>query len=61
MTDTAAESFDACADDPHVLSMVALPASTPIMSNQPVAYGLLPAAIGCPGAGFGLTVPAVNS
>ena len=42
-------------------SMALLIISVFFTSNQPVAYGLLLAATACLGAGFGLTVPAINS
>ena len=42
-------------------SMALLIVSQFFESNQPVAYGLLLAATACLGAGFGLTVPAINS
>jgi MFS family permease len=42
-------------------SMALLIVSTFFTSNQPVAYGLLLAATACLGAGFGLTVPAINA
>jgi MFS family permease len=42
-------------------SMALLIVSHFFTSNQPVAYGLLLAATACLGAGFGLTVPAINA
>ena len=42
-------------------SMALLIVSQFFESNQPVAYGLLLAATACLGAGFGLTVPAINA
>jgi fucose permease len=42
-------------------SMVLLIVSQFATSDQPVAYGLLLAATACLGAGFGLTVPALNT
>jgi MFS family permease len=42
-------------------SMALLIVSQFFESNQPVAYGLLLAATACLGAGFGLTVPAINT
>lgn len=42
-------------------SMVLLIVSQFFTSDQPVAYGLLLAATACLGAGFGLTVPAINA
>jgi MFS family permease len=42
-------------------SMALLIVSQFFDSNQPVAYGLLLAATACLGAGFGLTVPAINA
>jgi MFS family permease len=42
-------------------SMALLIISQAFTSNQPVAYGLLLAATACLGAGFGLTVPAINA
>jgi MFS family permease len=42
-------------------SMALLIVSQFFTSNQPVAYGLLLAATACLGAGFGLTVPAINA
>lgn len=42
-------------------SMALLIVSQFFTSNQPVAYGLLLAATACLGAGFGLTVPAINT
>jgi len=41
-------------------SMVLLIVSQFVTANQPVTYGLLLAATACLGAGFGLTVPAIN-
>jgi len=42
-------------------SMALLIVSQFFTSNQPVAYGLLLVATACLGAGFGLTVPAINA
>lgn len=42
-------------------SMALLIISQFFTSNQPVAYGLLLTATACLGAGFGLTVPAINT
>jgi MFS family permease len=42
-------------------SMALLIVSQFFTTNQPVAYGLLLAATACLGAGFGLTVPAINA
>jgi MFS family permease len=42
-------------------SMALLILSQFFTSNQPVAYGLLLVATACLGAGFGLTVPAINT
>jgi MFS family permease len=42
-------------------SMALLIVSQFLTSDQPVAYGLLLAATACLGAGFGLTVPAINA
>jgi MFS family permease len=42
-------------------SMALLIVSSGFTANQPVAYGLLLAATACLGAGFGLTVPAINA
>ncbi len=42
-------------------SMALLIVSQFFTSDQPVAYGLLLAATACLGAGFGLTVPAINA
>jgi MFS family permease len=42
-------------------SMALLIISAFFTSSQPVAYGLLLAATACLGAGFGLTVPAINT
>jgi MFS family permease len=42
-------------------SMALLIVSQFFTANQPVAYGLLLAATACLGAGFGLTVPAINA
>ena len=42
-------------------SMVLLIISALFTSSQPVAYGLLLAATACLGAGFGLTVPVINT
>jgi MFS family permease len=42
-------------------SMVLLIVSSLFTADQPVAYGLLLAATACLGAGFGLTVPAINA
>jgi MFS family permease len=42
-------------------SMALLIVSQFFTSNQPVAYGLLLIATACLGAGFGLTVPAINA
>jgi MFS family permease len=42
-------------------SMVLLIVSQFFTSNQPLAYGLLLVATACLGAGFGLTVPAINA
>jgi MFS family permease len=42
-------------------SMALLITSAFFTSSQPVAYGLLLAATACLGAGFGLTVPAINT
>src|SRR5262249_9663317 len=42
-------------------SMVLLIVSQFFTSNQPLAYGLLLVATACPGAGVGLTVPAINA
>ena len=42
-------------------SMALLIISQFFTANQPVAYGLLLAATACLGAGFGLTVPAINA
>src|SRR5499427_7504275 len=42
-------------------SMALLIISALFTSSQPVAYGLLLAATACLGAGFGLTVPAINT
>jgi MFS family permease len=42
-------------------SMALLIVSSFVTSSQPVAYGLLLAATACLGAGFGLTVPAINA
>jgi fucose permease len=44
-----------------LLSMVLLLASRAVMTNQPAAYGMLLAATACLGAGFGLTVPSLNT
>jgi MFS family permease len=42
-------------------SMALLIISSGFTANQPLAYGLLLAATACLGAGFGLTVPAINA
>jgi hypothetical protein len=42
-------------------AMVRLIASWPVVHQQALAYGLLLAATGCLGAGFGLTVPSLNT
>lgn len=42
-------------------SMALLIISQFFTSSQPLAYGLLLAATACLGAGFGLTVPAINA
>jgi MFS family permease len=42
-------------------SMLLLVVSQFLISHQPAAYGLLLAATACLGAGFGLTVPAINT
>jgi MFS family permease len=42
-------------------SMALLIVSSFFTSNQPLAYGLLLVATACLGAGFGLTVPAINA
>jgi MFS family permease len=44
-----------------LVSMALLIISTSFTSNQPLAYGLLLAPTACLGAGFGLTVPAINA
>jgi MFS family permease len=44
-----------------LLSMALLVASTPFTDDQPVAFGLLLVATACLGAGFGLTVPTLNT
>ena len=44
-----------------LVSMALLIVSQFFTSNQPVAYGLLLLATACLGAGFGLTVPAINA
>jgi MFS family permease len=45
----------------NLASMTLLLISALLTSNQSVAYGLLLAATGCLGVGFGFTVPAVNT
>jgi fucose permease len=44
-----------------LVAMALLLASTLVMTDKPVAYGMLLLATASLGAGFGLTVPAVNS
>ena len=45
----------------NLAAMLLLIASRFVETNQGVAYGLLLAATGCLGAGFGLTVPSLNT
>jgi MFS family permease len=44
-----------------LVSMGLLVASTPFTDDKPLAYGLLLLATACLGAGFGLTVPTLNT
>jgi MFS family permease len=45
----------------NLASMLLLLASRPVMTNQAAAFPLLLAATACLGAGFGLTVPSLNT
>ncbi len=45
----------------NLLAMALLLTTAPVMNNQPLAYGVLLAATGFLGLGFGLTVPTLNT